>query len=54
MWIQTGQVAEQLPEAPQAIVAQSSGEAELYSLTKGSAQILGMISLAKEFGLDLR
>ena len=34
----------------QAVVALSSGEAELYSLTKGAAQALGMISLARDLG----
>jgi len=37
----------------QAVVALSSGEAELYALTKGAANILGMISLAADFGMTL-
>ena len=35
------------------MVALSSGEAELYALTKGGAQTLGMMSLVNDFGLDL-
>ncbi len=31
----------------------SSGEAELYALTKGAANSLGLASLAADFGLDL-
>ena len=31
----------------------SSGEAELYSLTKGASQTLGLMSLARDFGLEL-
>ncbi len=34
------------------IVALSSGEAELYSLTKGAAQTLGLMSLAMDFGIS--
>ena len=37
----------------QAIVALSSGEAELYALTKGAANALGLVSLAADFGLEL-
>ncbi len=37
----------------QATVALSSGEAELYSLVKGAAQTLGLISLARDFGIQL-
>ncbi len=36
----------------QSIVALSSGESELYALTKGAAQSLGMASLADDLGLD--
>ncbi len=36
----------------QTIVALSSGEAELYSLTKGAAQTLGLLSLAADFGIS--
>ena len=35
----------------QAVVAMSSGEAELYSLTKGAAQCLGAISLGRDLGV---
>ena len=34
-------------------MALSSGEAELYSLVKGAAQTLGLISLARDFGIQL-
>ncbi len=37
----------------QAIIALSSGEAELYALTKGAAIALGIVSLAADFGLQL-
>ena len=37
----------------QAVVALSSGEAELYALTKGAAHTLGMLSLAQDFGMTL-
>ena len=36
-----------------AIVALSSGEAELYALTKVAANALGLVSLAADFGLEL-
>ena len=36
----------------QAVVALSSAEAELYSLTKGASQTLGVISLLKDFGIQ--
>ena len=36
----------------QATVALSSAEAELYALTKGASQTLGMISLLDDFGVD--
>ena len=39
--------------ASQAVVALSSGEAELYALTKGAANVLGMMSLAADFGMHL-
>ena len=35
----------------QTVVAMSSGEAELYSLTKGAAQTLGLMSLAQDLGI---
>ena len=38
----------------QTVVALSSGEAELYALTKGAAQTLGLISLAKDLGHEIR
>ncbi len=34
-------------------MALSSGEAELYSMTKGASQALGIISLAADFGINL-
>ena len=37
----------------QTVVALSSGEAELYSLTKGAAQTLGLIALAKDLGVTM-
>ena len=37
----------------QGVVALSSGEAELYALTKGAANTLGMMSLAQDFGMHL-
>ena len=37
----------------QATVALSSGEAELYSLTKGAAQTLGLVALARDFGVEV-
>lgn len=37
----------------QAVVALSSGEAELYALTKGASTALGLSSLAADFGLEL-
>ena len=37
----------------QTVIALSSGEAELFSLTKGAAQTLGLISLARDLGLEL-
>ena len=35
----------------QSVVAMSSGESELYSMTKGAANALGLIALAADFGL---
>ena len=35
----------------QAAVALSSAEAELYALTKGAAQVLGLMSLMEDFGV---
>ena len=37
----------------QAVIALSSGEAELYAMTKGAAVALGLSSLAADFGLEL-
>ncbi len=37
----------------QAVVALSSGEAELYALTKGASNALGMVSLAEDFGVEM-
>ena len=36
----------------QSVVAMSSGESELYSMTKGAANALGLIALAADFGLE--
>ena len=36
----------------QATVAMSSGESELYSLTKGAAQALGLTALAADLGIQ--
>ena len=38
----------------QQIVALSSCEAELYALTKGAAQVLGTVSMARDMGEELR
>ena len=38
--------------ATQAVVALSSGEAELYALTKGAATTLGVMSLGEDFGMS--
>ncbi len=38
--------------ATQTVVALSSGEAELYSLTKGAAQTLGLIAMARDLGIE--
>ena len=40
--------------ANQQVIALSSGEAELYALTKGAAQTLGMVSMARDMGESLR
>ena len=37
----------------QSTLALSSGEAELYALTKAATQLSGMISLAKDFGVTV-
>ena len=37
----------------QSVIALSSGEAELYALTKGASQTLGVMSLGLDFGLEL-
>ena len=34
----------------QQVIALSSGEAELYAITKGAAQVLGMVSMGQDFG----
>ena len=38
----------------QATIALSSAEAELYALVKGAAQTLGMIALARDFGISAK
>ena len=38
----------------QAIVALSSAEAELYALTKGASQALGVMTLLEDFGFRTR
>ena len=38
----------------QTVIATSSGEAELYAAVKGAAELLGVQSLAKDFGIDLK
>ena len=38
----------------QQIIALSSGEAELYAMTKGAAQTLGAVSMARDMGESLR
>ena len=37
----------------QSIIAKSSGESELFGVIKGSAEGLGLITLAKDFGVDI-
>ena len=37
----------------QSIIAKSSGESELYGVIKGSAEGLGLITLAKDFGVEI-
>ena len=38
----------------QAVIALSSGEAEYYGLVSGVSQVLGAISLAKDWGMCMR
>ena len=38
----------------QNVIALSSGEAELYAITKAACQTLGMISLARDFGEEFQ
>ena len=38
----------------QSIIAKSSGESELFGVIKGSAEGLGLITLAKDFGVDIQ
>ena len=38
----------------QQVIALSSGEAELYALTKGAAQTLGIVSMARDMGEQLK
>ena len=38
----------------QQVIALSSGEAELYALTKGAAQTLGIVSMARDMGEELK
>ena len=38
----------------QSTIATSSGEAELYALTKLASQVLGMMSLADDFGVKMQ
>ena len=37
----------------QSIIAKSSGESELFGVIKGSAEGLGLIALAKDFGVEI-
>ena len=37
----------------QQVIAMSSGEAELYAMTKASAQLIGLCSIARDFELEL-
>ena len=37
----------------QQIIALSSGEAELYALTKAGSQTLGIMAMARDFGMEL-
>ena len=37
----------------QQVIAMSSGEAELYAMTKASAQLIGLCSMARDFDLEL-
>eukprot|EP00973_Karenia_brevis_P087252 12097498-Karenia_brevis.AAC.1 len=50
------QIGEHLIKAwasSQTVVALSSGEAELYALTKAASQTLGIMTMARDFGEDL-
>ena len=38
----------------QAVIALSSGEAEYYGLVSGISQVLGAVSLAKDWGMSLK
>ena len=38
----------------QAVIALSSGEAEYYGLVSGISQVLGAVSLAKDWGMNLK
>ena len=37
----------------QSIIALSSGEAELYAITKAACQTIGLVALAEDFGEEL-
>ena len=37
----------------QSIIAKSSGESELFGVIKGSSKGLGLIALAKDFGVEI-
>ena len=37
----------------QQVIALSSGEAELYAMTKGAAQVLGLVSMGRDFGEEM-
>ena len=51
--VQLGQHCIKSWSSTQATVALSSAEAELYALTKGAAQALGMLSLLADFGIEI-
>ena len=38
----------------QSIIAKSSGESELYSVIKGSSEALGLVTLAGDFGMEIK
>ena len=40
--------------ATQAVVALSTGEAELYGVVKGAGALMGAVSLARDLGLNMR